>query len=524
MANLDIWFRPWALFDVTGAAYIVVSPGESVIDVTVDCAPLIITDHLAGPQIDGKRDVCEKVGKIDSSRTAWLIPSPLRASAGFILEVPGHKVRVNLTRLPDASLSEVDPDGASTPSEADVLMHRVKCVWARLKDVEDVLADPARMWTDLANLWLSDNAADRPRMDKIVEQARKLPSIIERLDKRPRRILRRIHKQVPLSRVQEFDRLSMTWLIRQPGDTIAEQAGDRQSIMAVAREENFNTLENRVLLAYSRLAKRIAADYAPTNTKRALKRRDFLVRTFGKRCRNLATDLVERGVLEARPDVTANFVLLNNSDYNQIWTAWHVLLNRRRIFDELWRWQARSWAEFSALAIMVALHTIDGARQVATSPVVFRDEQLRGCWVEHINPIGVVFLEHERFVVEVRYEPGGDAIDGFCAPLRISYGRVEDEKSFLRRILVWPVWSNKEITASELLDELQIAFPVSSNRSVLRQTDSFLALAPSGSGERTAILKNKACVALGTSDHSLREGVLALAETIKELIRTGGRV
>ena len=61
--------------------------------------------------------------------------------------------------------------------------------------------------------------------------------------------------------MQEVDRQSMAWLIRQPGETIAERGGDRQRIQAVVREENFNTLENRILLSYAQMAHHVARDY-----------------------------------------------------------------------------------------------------------------------------------------------------------------------------------------------------------------------------------------------------------------------
>jgi hypothetical protein len=52
---------------------------------------------------------------------------------------------------------------------------------------------------------------------------------------------------VPVGRVQEIDRRAMLWFARQPGETLADRAGDDQRVLAVAREENFDTLENRVL-------------------------------------------------------------------------------------------------------------------------------------------------------------------------------------------------------------------------------------------------------------------------------------
>jgi hypothetical protein len=117
--------------------------------------------------------------------------------------------------------------------------------------------------------------------------------------------------------------------------------------------------------------------------------------------------LAERGVIEATADAAPNFVLQNNANYRKVWDAWVDLLRRGRIVDDLWRWQARSWEEFCALALMVALQSIPSARAIATSPLEFREEQEQGCWVRHVNPLAVIFLPEQNITVEVTARRGG---------------------------------------------------------------------------------------------------------------------
>ena len=155
----------------------------------------------------------------------------------------------------------------------------------------------------------------------------------------------------------------------------------------MAREEHFNTLENRVLLSYARVAREVAREYRDRHASATGSARVRRVQGFGLRCGRLERDLRERGVHAAAADVTPNFALQNNTDYRDVWVAWHELLQRERILDRLWRWQARSWEEFCALAVVVALQALPGTRLLAVSPLLFREEQLQGCWIRHSNPL-----------------------------------------------------------------------------------------------------------------------------------------
>jgi len=66
-------------------------------------------------------------------------------------------------------------------------------------------------------------------MDIIVRHARLLPPTLDVLDRAPRRT----HEMIPLARAQEVDRRAMMWLIRQPGESIAERAGPESLAVAV---------------------------------------------------------------------------------------------------------------------------------------------------------------------------------------------------------------------------------------------------------------------------------------------------
>jgi hypothetical protein len=322
-------------------------------------------------------------------------------------------------------------------------MLRAKAVWDRLRDLETALADPARLWQELRRRWTEEGESTPPSMDAIVQHASALWRTVDELSRAPRRILRRTHQLIPVSRVQELDRRAMTWLVRQPGETLAERAGDQQRVLAVAREENFDTLENRVLRAYCELAAHAAKDYLELNRVKRLTTRARRVETFGRSIRRLARHLAERGVRLAEPGVTPNFVLQHNANYHKIWTSWQELLDRDRVLDELWRWQARSWEEYCALAVVVALVGIPGARLIAAAPLDFLREQNRGSWIMHDNPLATFYLPDQKIVAEVRYKMKNPdrRLSDFVAPIWVRFGRTGDVVGFLGNIAIWPIWA-----------------------------------------------------------------------------------
>ncbi|MGB1209454.1 MAG: hypothetical protein ACPG7W_09710, partial [Paracoccaceae bacterium] len=246
--------------------------------------------------------------------------------------------------------TEVEQPGA-------LALYHMKAVLARIQELEEALNDPSDTWGRLRHAWsLAENDAN-PRMAEIVRQARHMQPIVRDVTQRIRRVLRRNRELTPLDRVQEMDRASMVWLSRQPGRSTAERAGSGQRIMATVRRENFDTLENRVLHAYARLASDVARDWerehASAGTGAARSARYQQVRAFRRACRGVARSLADLGVLCAPAGVPPNYVLMQDKSYRAVYDCWLRLLQRKKVEDDLWAWQAETWTDFASLAILL---------------------------------------------------------------------------------------------------------------------------------------------------------------------------
>jgi hypothetical protein len=449
--TMEVWLRPWAYY--APHRRITLPPGGTAFVPTGhDASVLLFSPGTVPPTVDGSLKTIEPVARLrlrhlsglqtdrDVETTLSLLPFPVRHEpAARIAGANGSMVSLSWPEAPERFRSNTEPQ-TEAEGRAKDLMLRAEAVWDRISDVDELLGDPASLWPSLRDRWMGRDAGE-PKMDVIVKQARELSRVIDALEARPRKILRRVHRQVPVARVQEVDRRSMLWLARQPGETLAERAGDDQRVLAVAREENFDTLENRVLRAYGDLAARHARDYLARNRTRRQSMRAIMVERFAKRCHRMARELSDRGVRAAEPGVTPNFVLQQNPLYQTVWKGWIELLKIDQTRDELWRWQARSWDEFCSLALMVALSAVPGAQPVATSPIWFRNEHHRGHWIEADTPLGVVYLPNSGLIVEVQRTHAGLGTENWVAPIWLRVGRLADPSGFLSHIPVWPIWS-----------------------------------------------------------------------------------
>lgn len=436
----EIWLRPWARFvsrHRLPVAKTLTVPGTHRAGLRIRAA------EAPGPS--GEWAVVE--GFPPDSQGARLFALPVPPRRRLELNLGGSEVRIDWPGLP-----ERPKPGAEAATEAEpaarALMDRAEAVWGRLREIDELLEDPATLWPALRARWMDATAGARPPLDIIVAQAEGLGAILDELRRAPRRVLRRTHRRVPVARVTEIDRRSMLSLARQPGETLAERAGDRQRLLAPVREESFDTLENRVLRGYADLADRAARAYCARYPASRGARRWQRVDAFGRACRRIARELEALGVRLPPADATPNFVLQENPGYRAVWRAWLDLLRRERTGDEIWRWQARSWEEFGALAVMVALAGIAGARPVATAPLLLRGAQDRGSWIAHDNPLGVFHLPREGLVVEVknRMEKPGSLRGPFAAPVWVSVAEVARSAELPRpaelprHIAVWPLW------------------------------------------------------------------------------------
>ncbi|MCZ6778079.1 MAG: hypothetical protein O7F16_03830, partial [Acidobacteria bacterium] len=143
---------------------------------------------------------------------------------------------------------------------------------------------------------------------------------------------------------------------------MAERGGAEQRILSPARVETADTLENRVLRSMVELGRNVAREYCHRNPHAGNTLRFNRVDKYRRLCTRVAHGLREFGVRKAPPDAMPNYVLQNDYGYARVWEAYRELLQRYREREELWKWQARSWEEFCAIATVVALSRLSGAK------------------------------------------------------------------------------------------------------------------------------------------------------------------
>ncbi|CAO3356269.1 hypothetical protein [Azospirillum palustre] len=282
-------------------------------------------------------------------------------------------------------------------NDGDRIQDFILKVLSRIREAEasdgERPAGGVAAWSRIAAAWTTTeaNALDAPK-ELIVEHAETYRCVLMEVAQHPRRVLARVRRLMPLDRVQEIDKGCIDWLIRQPGTSIEEKAGPRQAVLGIAREENLNTLENRVLKDLLRHSTMEANGYLRANKRYAASERYRLVAAYGGLCRRTWRELEAQGIADPTHPVTPNYVLQHDARYRSIWKAYQEVLGDERRQDDTWRWQRRLWSDFVRLSVHIALGRIRGCRPVALSPLRIRREQGRGRWSDLAQQSGLFLL------------------------------------------------------------------------------------------------------------------------------------
>lgn len=379
-------------------------------------------------------------GKIrDTTHGLTLIPYPKREDASAPAR-NGFPVRPRTGHDP---ITEAETEGAAA-------LKHMNEVLARIQELEEALDDPSNTWGRLREAWRRAEDEADPKMAEIVRQARRMQPVLRDLEKRIRRVLRRHRELTPLDRVQEMDRASMVWLSRQPGRNIPERAGAAQRILATVRRENFDTLENRVLHAYARLATDVAREWMREHPQATSSARFAQVDGFRKSCRLVATTLTDLGVMVAATGITPNYVLMQDRSYREVHDGWLRLLLRRKIEDDLWAWQAETWSDFAVLAIILAIDELDEAELVAQSPISWNAEAVGGRWFDQDRPIAVFWLRDTNRMVEVQARPAKPGALLSAARAHVALRISDPSRADLpRRVAVWTPHTMRRLALEE---------------------------------------------------------------------------
>lgn len=456
--GLRILSRPWS--ELIGDSRDV-APGGPVIEVAPgDCA--IVAANLE-PMLHGERDGVSPMGGVarstaGSSKRLYRIPLPTSPAEGCLLRLgEAAPIRIAWQEVPDRPDEETDStDGKHQPGRE--IMDVVVRISARLKDIEhelDKATSPDQLWDELTNRWWSDDDKHRPTFDVIVKHARTLDRIVVEVLQHIRRVLVRTHRMTPVSRVQEIDRRSMLWLVRQPGRTIGERAGPSQRLLAPVRLQSVDTPENRVLHALAHQSRGVARSYCDRNRHARGSASVTAVKHYERVCRRIERTLNEKDVGLAAPGLPPNHALQHDVRYRRIWRAWQEILRRRRIHEEMWRWQARSWEELCVVVLVLACANLPRAKLVAGSPIHFHSEHVKGKWLLHDDPLAVFHLPDRRHMIEVttccrEYPPEAPA-PGVSAWLKIS--EYSGERS--RWIAMWSLQSFSPASVDDELDGIE---------------------------------------------------------------------
>lgn len=447
-----------------------------------------------------------------AGRELRLYPYPKSGSAKGPPSVENLPVRPRTGHEPQDAAEE----------KAAASFERMHEVLARIEDLETALDDPGRLWERLAEAWRRAEQDTDPRMAEIARQARMMAAHLSALEGRIRRVLRRRRERVPLDRVQEMDRSSMIWLARQPGRTIAERAGGDQRVLAIARHENFDTLENRVLRAYARLASLVARQWLREHRRAGAAPRYRAVEEHARRCRRIDRELADLGIGLAEPGITPNYVLSEDRDYRIVREAWIRLLRQEVLQDDLWAWQAQSWTDFCILALTLSLHSMEGSELVAQSPLVWMSEAVAGQRFRSDRPLAVFWLRREGLVIEVQARPEGvsrmQTASRAWVWLRITDLASRDDLP--RRV---PVWTPHCFARMDLAAETPVAARLVTLAARVGQNETMregVILAPAqGRFEATESRAGAARVtgiALDATGAALRDGM----ETLRDFVRS----
>lgn len=239
-----------------------------------------------------------------------------------------------------------------------------------------------RTWDAASQVWFRDGSQEA-RTALIVRLCKEqlIHRALAAVSRHPRRILQRYRENTPISRIQEIDPACIRDYARRPGITTAEKAGSRQSLLAVRRREQRDTLENRVACwVMERLSLRASA-FCSENSGFQKDGKVGLVKRFGKNaCEWRASEWLH-DVASLRQVITQpNYPLQFETRYQIVWKTYQRLLKEKREIDDAWAWQRVLWGETGRQLLGCCLRQCFKPKAVSTP--FYRTESRNGCWTE----------------------------------------------------------------------------------------------------------------------------------------------
>ena len=238
-------------------------------------------------------------------------------------------------------------------------------------------------WVRLYRRWMRDeDGLDPAPLTMIARMAPDHSGAFLKLAQDPRRLLNRKREEERIDRIQELDPHCLLDYAQRPGRTMAQKAGRSQRLLAVTRKETVDTLENRVLRDLLETAMARGMDYC--SEYRDHTGTSSRVRKVASFCRGARLALRNSRIAEASElhgGVQPNYVLLRDTRYQKVWSAWRDLRDEEKKRRELWLWARRLWAETVRGWIISGLHATlpdHGFRSTANRDAILRRSHEKG--------------------------------------------------------------------------------------------------------------------------------------------------
>ncbi len=306
-----------------------------------------------------------------------------------------------------------------------------------------------RNWETARGIWMEPELGE-PRMSLIVRLAtdKNVVETTESIARQPRQVLARLREETRLDRVRELDAACVMAYARRPGHTAVQKAGVRQTLLAVSRVPNRDTLENRVtcwvLDALARRAREWAAEHGralASGSRRARAVAKLARHAGGCRASEALASLVVAGLTHP---VQPNYPLQSEVRYREIHRIYRLLYREKTAEDDAWSWQRVLWTDAARQLMACAL--LSRAPTVAGS-AYYRQEQERGQWVlPGSTPAALATERGVAHWIDARDVVGESWVGASPAPWMRSVGRLGGEWLLWwpeadAALIVWPILS-----------------------------------------------------------------------------------
>lgn len=273
---------------------------------------------------------------------------PTNKNDDINIRIGNKKIALSLTNIK-----------GKTESNLKVLEHHLSYFDELMHKNDNIFSDDV-----YANLCeLIGDGREKPRYSFIASIAPELLKILPSLFCGLRKILVGKRQMMPISRVRELDAPCIRHLIKQPGESIQEKtAANDFKLMAVARVEKFDLLENRVLKDFVLRAKKACRVYIDEYREKGVFLKNSVrvkqVKSLLVMLTSFSNEPIFKLISVQKTLPTPNYVLQNERRYRVIWKYYLSLVRRERQLEKAFIYQDNTFKDIGMLFLQSSFYSL----------------------------------------------------------------------------------------------------------------------------------------------------------------------